>query len=410
MRPVVFPDDSQFWFETLRVLGHAAYGGSDFGEVLATVERIDSGDYDGWYDAWLATAHRLAAEANRAKASGHSVSARDAFMRASTYYRTAEFFLHGDPTDPRIDHAYDRSVACFHEAASRFEPVIEPVEIPYEGTTLHGYLYRAGDAGQSRPTMLMHNGFDGATEEMHFFGAAAGVERGYNVLTFDGPGQPSAIHGKKLVLRPDWENVVGPILDWMIEQPGVDEDRIGLLGISLGGMLAPRAAAFERRLAAVVAVDGVYDASTPLTEPLPLDLDEITRRANAAHDEEFDALLVDAIDRSPLLRWAFGHGQYVTGTSSPRAFLASYLRFNLFDGVAERITCPTLVCAAENDLFFAGDGANRPQADLLYEHLACPKTLLRFTGEEGADAHCHVGAQRLAMARIYDWLDRTLVE
>jgi dienelactone hydrolase len=187
--------------------------------------------------------------------------------------------------------------------------------------------------------MVLHNGFDGSSEEMHFVGGVAGVERGYHVLTFDGPGQPSAIHGKQLLLRPDWENVVGPVLDYLATRPEIDQDRIGLLGLSLGGMLAPRAAAFDRRIATVV---------------------------------------------------------------------AAYMKFNLFDGVAEKISCPILVCAAENDLFFAGDGETRSEPDRLYDHLTGPKTLLRFTGEEGADAHCHVGAQRLAMSRIYDWLDDTL--
>ncbi|HEY3995016.1 MAG TPA: hypothetical protein VGM40_03555 [Mycobacterium sp.] len=97
----------------------------------------------------------------------------------------------------------------FQAAARLFWPAIEPVEIPYQGTVLRGYFYRADDSDQPRPTVVMHNGFDGSAEEMHFFGAAAGIERGYHVLTFDGPGQPSAIHEHHLPFRPDWEHVVG---------------------------------------------------------------------------------------------------------------------------------------------------------------------------------------------------------
>jgi hypothetical protein len=72
--------------------------------------------------------------------------------------------------------------------------------------------------------------------------------------------------------------------------------------------------------------------------------------------------------------------------------------------VAEAIACPTLVCEAEGDLFFKG----QPQA--LYDRLTCPKTLLRFTEDEGAGAHCQAGASRLAFARIYDWLGETLAK
>lgn len=80
-----------------------------------------------------------------------------------------------------------------------------------------------------------------------------GVERGYHVLTFDGPGQPAALHLDGLVFRPDWENVVSPVLDWLLARPEVDPARVSLLGVSMDGLLAPHAAAFEHRLAAYVA-------------------------------------------------------------------------------------------------------------------------------------------------------------
>lgn len=104
----------------------------------------------------------------------------------------------------------------------------------------------------------------------------------------------------------------------------------------------------------------------------------------------------------PIARWAINHGMYVMGVDTPRAFNASYLDHTLAGGIAERIQCPTLVCDAEEDIFFKG------QPEQLYDHLTCPKTLMAFTTEEGAGAHCHPGAMRLSIARIYDWLDDTL--
>ena len=77
------------------------------------------------------------------------------------------------------------------------------------------------------PAMVLHNGFDGPAEEMHHNGAAAGSERGYHVLTFDGPGHAAARHLDGLVFRPDWENVVTPVLDWVMARPEVDESRVG---------------------------------------------------------------------------------------------------------------------------------------------------------------------------------------
>jgi hypothetical protein len=120
VKPVLFPEDPQFWYETQRVLGHTAYGGADTGEVLSTAQRITAGDYDSWNKEWVAIADRLADEAEQSLKKGHPISARDGLMRASSYYRSAEFFLHANPGDPRVKYSYERSVACFAEAGRLF--------------------------------------------------------------------------------------------------------------------------------------------------------------------------------------------------------------------------------------------------------------------------------------------------
>lgn len=393
MQPMIFEKDSTFWYETLRSFGHIAYGGADFGEVLTTVQRITEGDYGSWHDEWLVTADLTAAEAERALARGHRVSARDAFLRASNYYRCAGFF-------PGTGTAHPESVACFRSAIALWPTAVEPVEIPYEGTTLPGYFYRAGDG--VRPTVVVHNGFDGTAEEMHFVASAALVERGYHVLAFDGPGQPGPLHREGLVFRPDWERVVSPVLDHLVDRPEVDAERIALLGNSLGGLLAPRAAAFELRIKALVALDGVYDMGAVIVSGFGGD----HALAKAALTQPVAPEIDDALDArmaaDPTMRWAFRHGMRVMGVATPRHFAAALLDYHLRDGVAERVACPTLVCAADDDFAFLG------QPEQLYEHLTCPKTFLRFTAQEGADAHCQAGAQRLAMARIGDWLAETL--
>ncbi|WP_157845374.1 TIGR03086 family metal-binding protein [Kitasatospora phosalacinea] len=402
MEPIFFSGNPSFWYETLRTLGHIAYGGADFGEVATTAQRITPGDYDSWHDQWLATADRVAERARTSRAGGHRVSARDGFLRASNYYRCAEFFLQGNAADPRIRHAYDASVACFRTAAKLSTPTIEPIEIPYEDTTLPGYLYHPDDSGLPRPTVVMFNGFDGTAEEMHFFGAAAAVERGYTVLVFDGPGQPGTRHRQGLTFRPDWENVVTPVLDHAVTLPGVDPERTALLGASMGGYLAPRAAAFDRRIAAVVALDGVFDLGDISTAPLALPRAEAERRLRAAHDPGLDTVIETAMAAAPTLTWAIEHGMFAMGTDSPRAFCAAYLDYHLREGIAERISCPVLVCSGEDDGFFKG------QPEKLYSHLTCERTFMAFTEEEGAEAHCQSGAQRLAFARVYDWLDAVM--
>ncbi|HTJ37815.1 MAG TPA: dipeptidyl aminopeptidase [Dactylosporangium sp.] len=401
MRPLLFPDDQQFWFEALRSLGHTAYGGADIGEVMSTAEAITAGDYDGWHDQWLATADRVATVADRAAMAGHRVSAREGYLRASNYYRAAEFFLHGRPDDPRIPHAYDRSVTCFRTAAGLATPAIEPVEIPFEGTTLPGYFYHGSGSGtgERRPTVVMCNGFDGTVEELHFYGAVAATERGYHVLSFDGPGQPGPRHRQGMGFRPDWENVVGPVIDYALTRPEVDPDHIALLGLSMGGELMPRAAAFEPRPNALIALDGVYDLGDFVTAAIPGDRTTIDPRLLAKQDLELDTVIADQMTADPTVRWMMEQGMWTCNEPTPRAFCAAFLEYHLRDGIAEQISCPTLVCAAEEDLFFSG------QPERLFEHLTCKKTLIEFTTAEGAGAHCQSGGQRLAFARIYDWLD-----
>jgi alpha-beta hydrolase superfamily lysophospholipase len=401
VRQILFPGDEQFWYETLRSFDHIAYGGADFGELLVISGQITEGDYDSWHDAYLAAADRIAAEAGDALSAGHRVSARDGLLRASSYYRSADFFLHGHPDDPRHYHAYDRSAECFRAAAPLFTPPVQPVAIPYENTTLPGYFYRAGEPGVPRPMVIMHTGFDGTAEEMHFQGAAAGAERGYHVLAFDGPGQGGALHREHLVFRPDWENVVGPVIDYALTLPGVDGTRIALWGLSMGGLLAPRAAAFEHRLAAVIAVDGVYDQGQTVRAGAG-DVPGLERRLRAGADPELDAQLARQMQASPVMRWAMEQAQWAFGVPTPRQACAAFLDYHLRDGIAEKIACPALICDAASDLFFAD------QARQLFDHLTCPKTFLEFTADEGADAHCQVGAERLALARIYNWLDDTL--
>jgi hypothetical protein len=268
-KPPLFPDNPHFWFETLRVIAADEYGGSLVGEALAVAARIKPDDYDSWYEAWNAMADRVAGEADDQLRRGHKVSARDGYLRASNYYRSSEFYLHGNPRDPRIARAYRGSADCYKACAGLFDPPIEPVEIPYEGTTLPGYFHRPDHPSSPRTTIIMHSGFDGSAEEMHFGGARAAVERGWNALAFDGPGQFGPLHREGLTFRSDWEKVVTPVVDFALKRAEVDPKRIALMGASLGGMLAPRAAAFEKRIAALIADDGLYDYAAAQLARIP---------------------------------------------------------------------------------------------------------------------------------------------
>ena len=105
-------NDRSFSFETLRALGYTPYGGADIGEVTSTASRIPDGDENAWYSEWRALAERIHADADRSAADGHSVSARESYLRASNYYRVCEFYLRVDSSnDPEVRAAGQLSIS-----------------------------------------------------------------------------------------------------------------------------------------------------------------------------------------------------------------------------------------------------------------------------------------------------------
>ena len=237
--------------------------------------------------------------AERSAAKGHQASARGAFLRASNYYNAAAFFLDGTPDPSRLLPTWKAHRECFDDAASRFDPPFEKVEITYEDTTLPGYLFKVDDSKRTRPLLILNNGSDSTVTDMYLMGAAAALERGYNALTF-GPGQGAALFLQGLCFRPDWEKVVTPVMDFCLRLPEVDPERIAIQGVSQAGYWVPCAVAFERRIAAAVAEPGVCDVSTSWFSHLPQDMQRLLERGQK---EEFVGCLEEGMRTSEPLRY-----------------------------------------------------------------------------------------------------------
>jgi pimeloyl-ACP methyl ester carboxylesterase len=320
-------------------------------------------------------------------------------LRASNYFRAAYTFLIGSPVDARVVETYRRHRAAFENAARMMSPSAERIAIPYAGALLHGYLFRASADGAPRPTLIVNGGYDSTAEEAYFFSGAAAVARGYTCIVFDGPGQGAAMIEDGMVFRPDWEAVIGPVVDFAIARPEVDASKIALMGISFGGYLAPRAASGEPRLAACIADPGEYSL-----------LEEFQSRVPAFIARELPegkpivlALLNLILNRK--LRhttggWGLRRGLWVHGVKSPLAYVKLTQDYSL-EGRAGKIRCPTLVCHAENDDI--GVTARK-----LYGALSCDKAFIAFSAHEGAGEHCEVGARSLFNQRALDWLDAVL--
>jgi dienelactone hydrolase len=389
--------DRTFDFNLLRWLGTAPYHGADVTEILDVADRIIPGDFESWHDEFLALARHVENEGWGGHRSS-PVTLRDRAFRAASYYRAADFFLHGSPSDPRIKSIWALATERFNQAIAQLTPRGERLTIQADGFTIPAILYQAGPEAIPRPTILMFNGFDGSQEEMlHVCGFAA-LERGFNVLTFEGPGQPTVVREQGLGFRHDWEQVVTPVVNHCEAVAEIDTSRLGLIGLSFGGYLAPRAAAFEPRIRAVVAIDGLFDAHESVTNILSAKLRALL---DDRHADTFNAATREAMEHDGALRWYVDQGLWSFGVSTPYEFL-DRARLYTLEGVTHRITCPVLVCQAADDHFNPG------QAERLAAALGNRATLRSFTAAESAGAHAHPGASVFMNGIVFDWLIESL--
>lgn len=401
MRPIL--SDYDMWEDFgSRVLPYALDRGADFGECVSTISRTPDGDVDAWQREWTATADRVMALAAEALAAGDRFSAREAYYRASNYYRVVQYPLYGTPVDPRLVAAFDSSVDAFLQGAALSNFPIEPVEIPFEGKTIPGYFVQVDDSGQPRPTVVCTNGWDSQIEEMFFAHAVAAVQRGYNALLYDGPGQGRNIVKENIPIRPNWETVATPVIDYALTRPEIDPEQIVLQGWSLGGFLAARAACFEHRIAALVVDPGEWDQRGLVLNILPL-----TEAQKEAFPDIDPALLdeADAWIRSKeapaMLRWAVVQRAFwVNHVDSLYGFAVDMLRYEL-SPFAHDIACPTFISFPEGDPV----AVNAPK---LYDAITAPKVLQPFTVAEGAGMHCEMQARTLFHQKMYAWLNEAV--
>jgi len=397
MRP--FFKDSSFNFQTEIALGATYHQAADVGEVLSTVERVRNGHAQSWVDEWTATADRLAGEAAASADTGRPESAARQFLRVSMYYSLATYAADGTGDGTLFGKLWEKHRAAWDRFADWADLHIERIEIPYEGTTLPGYFFRSGPAGEPRRTLIFNNGSDGPVTSAWIQGIADALNRGWNAMTFDGPGQNAALIRQHLTFRPDWEKVITPVVDHLLTRPDVNAGKIALLGVSQAGYWVPRSVAFEHRIAAAVADPGVVDVSTAMFERIPHFL---ATMIDAGEQEKFDKDMELALRFSPATRATMAFRMRPYGTTSPYEFFTAARAYALTDKVISQITCPVLVTDPDHEQFWPG------QSQELYDKLPARKALVRFTEEEGADSHCEPAANGIRGERIFSWLDQNI--
>ena len=388
--------DALFEAQWLRAVGHCGSGGADVGECLAVANKIKEPDAESWFEAWNSMAQRILVEAEESTSGGHDVSAMCSYLRASNYFRAAYTFFIEKPIDQRLVNAYNDQKSAFEKAASMMCPKAKVIHIPYEGVTLRGYVFKADDTDTPKQTLIVNGGYDSTAEECYFFSGAAAVARGYTCIVFDGPGQGNALIEKGLVFRDDWENVIRPVVDYVVTLPEVDADRIALMGVSFGGYLAPRAASGEPRISACIADPGEFSLSDEFKSRLPWFVAQQLPDGNRVVLYAL-RLMLNNMMRHVTKGWALRRGMFVHGVDDALDYVVLTERYSL-EGRTKDISCPTLVCRAENDKIGA-------TARKLYDALTCDKKFIDFAASEGAGEHCESGARFLFNQRAFDWLD-----
>jgi 2,6-dihydroxypseudooxynicotine hydrolase len=288
---------------------------NDFDNTLAkTVEWRD------WAPNWRAVGEVHEALGAEAEEHGRRLSAAQAYQRAAWCYHLGKFLwfedvrLHGE--------LRDRSVDVYTKALPHLDPPAQRLEIPFEGHIIPGNLRRPA-AARRPPLVLLVPGLDSSKEEL-FAIEEDFLRRGLATLTIDGPGQSE--NSVNFAIRPDWDTVITPLLDHLTGLDlGVDLGRIGLMGISMGAIYGPRAAARDQRIRALVGLAGPYNLG-----------------------ECWDAL-------NPLTR-----GGYVFYTKSADEAEAKGKAYTLnLEGILGRVTQPMLVIHGAKDRLFPPSHAER---------------------------------------------------
>jgi hypothetical protein len=377
---LVFSDES-YDGQLERTLYKAPALSVDLGEAMATALSIGKADADRWYDAWSSRAGEVQRRAEELSGSSRCI----AYLRASEYYRQAYFFLRHDLADPRLLEAYRKHVESFEAARSLLDVSVEACQVQTKDGELRGFFYRSGAAGEKRPTVLLPCGYDSTAEESHVFAMAA-VRQGFSALTFEGPGQGAALILQRLYFRPEFELTLIPWVDYLLARDDVDPAQLVLIGRSFAGYLAPRAAAFEHRLAALVCDPAQPNMAAHLPEgvvgKVAVPISELQMKIDPKRAE------------------FFGSRMAAHGLDSVEAYFEEIRKYTMLD-VAGQITCPTLAVECEGD--FAGGGGPS-----LIAAMSAPTTLLELSADEGAGGHCAGLGQLVWEERVYSWIRHVL--
>jgi dienelactone hydrolase len=376
-----FPDNYNWSLAVALALGM----GGELTEIESAAGRLrplaatahDDASQRAWFDAWTSIAERAQGLAEVDTAAGRVRSAGRKQLRAAAYHLMAERMMTN--LSPLKARSYDAALRCFRDGVGQRGDPIETVDVPFEnGTVLPGFFVPAMTPSRNAaaPCVIVFNGYDVTKEVLYLLGIGEVAARGISVLVCDQPGSGGALRLHGLRTRPDMEVAATACLDYLATRSDVDIERVGIAGISMGGYFAPRAAAFEPRIAACAAWGAFHDL--------------VGVAANLAATRAHSAPPFQ-------VPWVFG--------IDDQAALARHAEQFTLDGVAEKITCPLLVVHGADDRQVPVAQAHRTIDQAVN---AARRDLIIIAAGEWGDQHCQVDDPSIAIDLIADWFQEVL--
>lgn len=341
-------------------------------KVRAIAREGENKGTEAFFDAWGKMADRLLALGQEAEAAGHRRSAFEKYARATGYYVTAERMQARDYAPRKA--MYRRMLDTMDRVIATSDIPVERVTFPYSGATLSG-LFVPGEGEGPHPCMVFCNGLDSVKEMVFLSVRDAFAKRGVACLMIDQPGVGEALRLESLPAIPETERWAGAAVDYLETRADVDARRIGMMGWSLGGYYAPRAAIHEKRFALCVAWGANHDWG------------ELQRRRLAREGD------------LPVPHY-WDHVMWVWGQPDMDAFMALLPQVTL-EGHMQGMTVPFLITHGGNDRQIPLDYAHRSYEQAINSP---DRELKIFTPREGGVEH--VSADNLEPVRSYiaDWL------
>lgn len=316
----------------------------------------------------------------------------DRIIDAIAYFRMTEFFMYdGNPDKIKT---YDKSIELFYQYHDELfkTGVLKLDHIPYE----QGYLpvIHTKPEGECVDTILLHGGFDSYMEEF-LLSLLYLRENGFEVFLFEGPGQGNVLRKQGITFSIEWERPIKTLMDYY------DLNDVTIIGISMGAILAPKAAAFESRIKRVVAWSVCTNMLELLLDATPQAEREALKEMLRKKDKNsINDIMYKQMKINSLIDWGMHHAFYNMGVDNPYDYMLAADRYE-YKYVADKITQDFLLLGAEKDHLIRIE-----KYKSVIDSLTNVKSLTyrMFTAKENAASHCNTGNPKLVLDTIISWI------